>query len=186
MARRYVRDNRGRFARVGATARGGRLRTASGGKRAAQINVVAGGAPKGTIGKPKGSKPGLIKPKAVERAAPKADLSRAAFERRASSAEKRATAAERAIAGADRGYAHNRRAFRRADALRSAADSYKSIVRKSGSAAEFSAADVFNARFRYSTAPKLSRAEKAAATRRAKAEKQYRENVRLMERRRRG
>ena len=34
MARRYTRDNRGRFASVGATARGGRLRTAAGNKRA--------------------------------------------------------------------------------------------------------------------------------------------------------
>ncbi|MGA0792548.1 MAG: hypothetical protein ACO3O5_08955 [Burkholderiaceae bacterium] len=33
MARRYTRDNRGRFASVGATARGGRLRTAAGNKR---------------------------------------------------------------------------------------------------------------------------------------------------------
>lgn len=33
MARRYTRDNRGRFASVGATARGGRLKTAGGNKR---------------------------------------------------------------------------------------------------------------------------------------------------------
>jgi len=64
-ARRYVRDNRGRFATVGATARGGRLATASGGKRATQTKAVAGGQPKGTIGKPKGLKPGAIKPKAA-------------------------------------------------------------------------------------------------------------------------
>lgn len=36
MARKYVRDNRGRFASVGATARGGRLKTAGGGKRQTQ------------------------------------------------------------------------------------------------------------------------------------------------------
>lgn len=61
-ARRYVRDNRGRFASVGATARGGRLRTASGNKRATQTKTIAGGKPVGTISKPKGLKPGSIKP----------------------------------------------------------------------------------------------------------------------------
>jgi hypothetical protein len=42
--RRYVRDNRGRFTSkgAGATARGGRLRTASGNKRATQTMKVAG------------------------------------------------------------------------------------------------------------------------------------------------
>lgn len=42
--RRYVRDNRGRFASkgAGATARGGRLKTASGKKRATQTMKVAG------------------------------------------------------------------------------------------------------------------------------------------------
>jgi len=49
MARRYVRDNRGRFATVGATARGGRLRTASGGKRATQTGRIKGAVPSGTI-----------------------------------------------------------------------------------------------------------------------------------------
>lgn len=50
MARRYVRDNRGRFATTGATARGGRLRTASGNKRKAQTMKAATGEPKrGTI-----------------------------------------------------------------------------------------------------------------------------------------
>ena len=65
MARRYVRDNRGRFASVGATARGGRLRTASGGKRATQTQAISGGKPGGTVGKPKGLKPGAIKAKAA-------------------------------------------------------------------------------------------------------------------------
>ena len=37
MGRRYVRDNRGRFASTGATARGGRLATASGRRRATQV-----------------------------------------------------------------------------------------------------------------------------------------------------
>ena len=56
MARRYVRDNRGRFATVGATARGGRLRTAAGNKRE-RVTASPGAAtklssaPKGTIGR---------------------------------------------------------------------------------------------------------------------------------------
>ena len=56
MARKYTRDNRGRFAATGATARGGRLRTASGGKRATQTAKMTQGV-KGTVGKPKGLKP---------------------------------------------------------------------------------------------------------------------------------
>jgi hypothetical protein len=61
--RRYVRDNRGRFASTGATARGGRLKTASGKKRETQTMKTSGGGVAGTIGKPKGLKPGTIKPK---------------------------------------------------------------------------------------------------------------------------
>jgi len=62
--RRYVRDNRGRFASkgAGATARGGRLKTTSGKKRATQTMKASGGV-SGTIGKPKGLKPGTIKAK---------------------------------------------------------------------------------------------------------------------------
>jgi hypothetical protein len=63
MSRRYVRDNRGRFASTGATARGGRLRTAAGKKRATVTQRIAGGKPAGTVGKPKGLKPGAIKAK---------------------------------------------------------------------------------------------------------------------------
>jgi len=64
MARRFARDNRGRFAPkgAGATARGGRLKTASGKKRATQT-MQASAAPKGTIGKPRGLKPRAIKAK---------------------------------------------------------------------------------------------------------------------------
>ncbi len=61
MARRYTRDNRGRFSSTGATARGGRLKTASGNKRAAQTKGIAGGKPAGTVGKPKGAKPAASK-----------------------------------------------------------------------------------------------------------------------------
>jgi len=51
MARKYSRDNRGRFASsgTGATARGGRLRTASGGKRATQTMTAASSRPTGAI-----------------------------------------------------------------------------------------------------------------------------------------
>lgn len=87
MARRYVRDNRGRFASVGATARGGRLRTAAGNKRATQTQQLRGGKPSGTIGKPKGLKPGVasqqpepfaIKQPSNRRRRPTAEQSRAA------------------------------------------------------------------------------------------------------------
>lgn len=63
MARRYTRDNRGRFASVGATARGGRLRTAAGNKRATQTERLSGGKPAGTIGK--AGKPKAMAPQQV-------------------------------------------------------------------------------------------------------------------------
>jgi len=48
--RKYVRDNRGRFATTGATARGGRLKTKSGKKRATQtVKAKTGGKPAGAI-----------------------------------------------------------------------------------------------------------------------------------------
>lgn len=86
MARRYTRDNRGRFSSTGATARGGRLATASGKKRATQTKTIAAVKPAGTVGKPKGLKPGAIKPKAAattpkqssRRRRPTAEQSRAA------------------------------------------------------------------------------------------------------------
>jgi hypothetical protein len=57
MARRYTRDNRGRFSSFGATARGGRLATASGNKRATQTARISSGRGAGTIAKPKGLQP---------------------------------------------------------------------------------------------------------------------------------
>jgi len=69
MARKYVRDNRGRFASVGATARGGRLKTASGGRRATvtrQINVKSGS----TISRPKGYKAPAATTKPAVQASP--------------------------------------------------------------------------------------------------------------------
>ena len=55
--RRYTRDNRGRFASVGATARGGRLRTEAGNKRATVTGKIEGAVPKGTVAKPRGMAP---------------------------------------------------------------------------------------------------------------------------------
>lgn len=123
--------------------------------------------------------------KPAAKAAAKADLSQAAFERRAKLAEKRARTAEKGIAGLDRAYTTNRRAFRTADALRSAADSYASYARRGKNNPDFTAADLFKGRARRSTAPKLSRSEKAAATRRANASKRFESNVRRMEQARR-
>ena len=62
MARKYSRDNAGRFASggTGATARGGRLKTASGGKRATQTSQIAAAPKAGTVAKPKGLKQGAV------------------------------------------------------------------------------------------------------------------------------
>lgn len=57
MARRYTRDNRGRFSSTGATARGGRLATAAGNKRATVTTRISSGKPGGMVAKPKGLKP---------------------------------------------------------------------------------------------------------------------------------
>lgn len=57
MARRYARDNRGRFASVGATARGGRLRTESGNTRQTQTRQIRSGGASGTVAKPRGLTP---------------------------------------------------------------------------------------------------------------------------------
>lgn len=60
---RLTRDNAGRITSVGgqgATARGGRLRTAAGNRRAVQTARI-GGKRAGVVGKPKGLKPGAVK-----------------------------------------------------------------------------------------------------------------------------
>lgn len=49
MARRYVRDRKGRFASVGATARGGRLTNMSGKRYATETKRIAAAGPAGTI-----------------------------------------------------------------------------------------------------------------------------------------
>jgi len=60
--RRYVRDNRGRFASVGATARGGRLRTEAGNKRATVTGRQEGVQPKNTISRNRRAKPEAAAP----------------------------------------------------------------------------------------------------------------------------
>jgi hypothetical protein len=67
-ANRLTRDNAGRITSVGgsgATAYGGRIRTASGKKRATVTARGIGKAPAGTVGKPRGLKPGTMKARAV-------------------------------------------------------------------------------------------------------------------------
>lgn len=82
MARKYSRDNRGRFASAGATARGGRLRTAAGNKRATVKGKIGGAVPSGTI------RPGRRSAKPVAAApAPKPSSGR---RRRPTAAESRA------------------------------------------------------------------------------------------------
>ena len=72
MARKYTRDNRGRFASSGsgATARGGRLKTASGNKRATQTMRAAGGTGSGVMKGAVKRDPGAMAK--VGKAAPKA------------------------------------------------------------------------------------------------------------------
>lgn len=115
----------------------------------------------------------------------KPDLSQGAFERRAKATEKRAKAAERDLAAVDRYNPSNRRLVNRANSLRSAADSYASYARRGKTDPDFSAAYLFQRRTKSTTAPKLTRSEKAAATRRKNADKRFYENVRKMEQARR-
>ena len=109
------------------------------------------------------------------------DLSQGSFESRARATEKRAVAAERVAATVDRYNPANRRLVNRANTLRSAADSYKSYAKRGKNNPDYSAADLFRLRSKRTTAPKLTRSEKAASTRRATADKRFRENVRKME-----
>lgn len=103
MARQYTRDNRGRFASVGATARGGRLRTASGNKRATQTAKISSGKPAGAVAKPKGLEPGAVTSRLANKSSGKAqpvakvEASMGAIARRRA----RATADRTSIAGGD-------------------------------------------------------------------------------------
>lgn len=82
--RKYERDNNGRFASTGsggATARGGRLLTAKGNKRTARAlagktKTIEAAGQKGVLAKPKGLKPGSIKPKTAAATKPVAKKSR--------------------------------------------------------------------------------------------------------------
>lgn len=68
--RTYARDNRGRFASTGATARGGRLRTAAGNKRKTVTTRLVPAKTEGTIGKKRRSKASIAsKPTLKERPA---------------------------------------------------------------------------------------------------------------------
>lgn len=197
---RLTRDNRGRITSIGgdgATARGGRLRTASGGMRARQTAALRSTALRsGTIAKGGRGVSGSVarslaavkrgrQGKPANRANTPPDLSQAAFERRARATEKRAKAAESVVSQIDRYNPANRKLVNRANSLRSAADSYSSYARRGKTDPDFSAEYLFRGRARSTTAPKLSRKEKAAATRRANADKRFRENIRRMEQDRR-
>ncbi len=77
MGRKYVRDNKGRFASTGATARGGRLKTAAGNKRET-VTAQFKAQPSGVIGRGGNSKP-IPNPQAST----KARFDREAWQRRA-------------------------------------------------------------------------------------------------------
>jgi hypothetical protein len=68
MARKYSRDNRGRFASAGAgaTARGGRLKTASGGKRATQTRQMTAAPRAGTVRKGSKTSQAMASPKPIK------------------------------------------------------------------------------------------------------------------------
>ena len=150
-------------------------------KSALDFYKQKGRAPKAPVPTPKPP----TRAKGATKKLSKPNLSQAAFERRARTTEKRAKAAERELAGLDRYNPANRRLVNRVNSLRSASDSYAYYARRGKSDSDYSAADLFKGRRRSTTAPKLTRVEKAAATRRANAEKRSRENIRKMEQSRR-
>ena len=85
---RLTRNNAGRITSVGgagATARGGRLRTAAGKKRATVTTKISGGR-SGVVGKPKGLKPGAVKVKAATNPTSKVAFDETAWRRRVSRA----------------------------------------------------------------------------------------------------
>ena len=93
--RKYVRDSIGRFATTGATARGGRLKTKSGKKRATQtVKAKTGGKPAGAIkGKikrdPGAAKPAAAKPTAARTSKAPANKAQAAYKRASGDARMR-------------------------------------------------------------------------------------------------
>jgi len=92
--------------------------------------------------------------------------------------------AERATQGLDRFNPSNKKAFNRSDALRSAADSYSSLARR-GKSGDLSAAQLFKGRSRSTTAPKLSRSQKASRTKASNKLKVIEQNIKAQERARR-
>jgi hypothetical protein len=106
------------------------------------------------------------------------------FAKRAKSTEKRAKAVEKATSQLDRYNPQNRQAFRQASVLRSAADRYSSVVRRAERNPDLTVAQIARGT-RYSTAPKLTPAEKAKATKAKKAAAKQAANIRAMEQARR-
>ena len=105
MARRYARDNRGRFASkgTGATARGGRLKTAGGSKRQTQTMQSSAAPRAGAIrGKVKRDPTAASRVGQTAAAKPKARTSGASFERRRALAAPEAAATRRFNAEAAR------------------------------------------------------------------------------------
>lgn len=165
-------------------AKNGKQIRALGRAKAAEARAKVAGRPKARVVAKPAAKPAAQRLAAKPR---KVDLSTAAFERRAKATERRARKAEKELAQVDRFNPANKRIRNRAYALRSAADSYSSLVRR-GAKGEFSAGYLFQSgskASRRTTAPKLSRSEKAAITRAANAAKKTAANIRRMEQARR-
>jgi len=138
----------------------------------------------GTVSKPKGLKLQAKPSEAKPAKAKAADLSQSFFERKARTTAARAVSAERATQGLDRFNPSNKKAFNRSDALRSAADSYSSLARR-GKSGDLSAAQLFKGRSRSTTAPKLSRSQKASRTKASNKLKVIEQNIKAQERARR-
>lgn len=157
--RRYVRDNRGRFATTGATARGGRLKTASGKKRETQTMKVSGAKAAGTISKPKGLKPGTIKakPKSSSARKPIAKTSKSPVNK-AQTAYKAARADARMRKNDLRGADINERRM-----ANTAAAKVKNMERRRSASVPKTSADSPRSR---QTAKEIARRQRAAANKR--------------------
>ena len=187
MARSYSRDNRGRFAGkgAGATARGGRLKTAAGNKRATQTQTIQAGSRAGVVSKPAGLKPGSIKPKTPAPKAKPDRFSESAFKTRAQRAEARRAVLSKELATRDPQATSTLKLKQRVGNLENAVSSYAAVNRKAAQG-EFTRQQVFQSlTSKRSTAPKLSPSEKAAETRRRKKEAENRKQIKMMENARR-
>jgi hypothetical protein len=136
--------------------------------------------PAGTIRKPRGTTKAAAKP---AKAASKVDLSGAAFTARTRRAQSKLNAAQKDFSARGRSGSDTR--FRkRVETLQSAVASLRTInsrAKRQG----LPSSDIFKARAKRSTNPKLSPAEKAARTRQNKAAAKFQANVAAMERARR-